>query len=43
MRCQHSNQRFDDVGRRIELTALLAFGAGELTEEVFVDLTQHIT
>jgi hypothetical protein len=30
------------VSRRIELTTLLAFSAGELPEEVFVDLTQHI-
>jgi hypothetical protein len=42
MGCHQSNQRFDNVSSRIELTALLAFCAGELTEEVFVDLAQHI-
>jgi hypothetical protein len=39
---QHRHQGLDDAGGRIELAALLALGAGELPEEVLVDLTQHI-
>jgi hypothetical protein len=39
---QHRHQGLDDAGGRIELAALLALGAGELPEEVFVDLAQHV-
>ena len=39
---EHLDQHADDVRRRIELSALLALGAGELGEEVFVDAPQHV-
>ncbi|MNC31424.1 hypothetical protein D3C81_798120 [compost metagenome] len=42
VRVKHSNQRFDDTSRRIELPALLAFSAGELAEEVFIDLAEQV-
>ena len=32
----------DDAARRVELAALLAFGAGELAEEVFVDAAEGV-
>lgn len=42
VRRQHGHQCLDDGGRGVELAALLAFGAGELAEEIFVDLAQHV-
>ncbi|MNG26260.1 hypothetical protein D3C84_1112280 [compost metagenome] len=39
---EHRHQGFDDAGGRVELPALLAFGAGELAEEVFVDLAEQV-
>ena len=42
VRGEHGDQRLDDAGRGVELAALLAFGAGELAEEVFVNLAEHV-
>ncbi|MCY1443303.1 hypothetical protein D9M71_597090 [compost metagenome] len=42
VRVEHRYQGFDYAGRGIELPALLAFGAGELAEEVFVDLAEQV-
>ena len=42
VRGEDGDQRLDDAGRRVELAALLAFGAGELAEEVFIDLAEHV-
>ena len=39
---QHLDQHAHHVGRRVELAALLAFGAGELGEEVFVDAPERV-
>jgi len=39
---QHGHQGLDDGGRSVELPALLALGAGELAEEVFIDLAEHV-
>ncbi len=35
-------QQLDDAARRVELAALLPFGAGELAEEVFIDATEGV-
>ena len=42
VRREHLHQHSNDVGRRVELAALLALGAGELGKEVFVDPTELI-
>ncbi|MCY1296253.1 hypothetical protein D9M70_456280 [compost metagenome] len=42
VRVEHRHQGFDDAGRGVELPALFAFGAGELAEEVFVDLAEQV-
>ncbi len=42
VRREHLDQHAHHVARRIELAALLAFGAGELREEVFVDLAEDV-
>ncbi len=42
VRGQDGHQGLDDAGRRIELPAPLAFGAGELAQEVFIHLAQHV-
>ena len=39
---QHLDQHADDVRRRIELAAALAFGAGEAGEEIFVDAAEGV-
>jgi hypothetical protein len=39
---EDGDQGLDDRGRRVELAALLALGAGELAEEVFIDLPEHV-
>jgi hypothetical protein len=39
---EHGDQGLDDAGGGVELAALLALGAGELAEEVFVHLAQHV-
>ena len=39
---EHFNQDADDVGGGVELAAFLAFGAGELGEEVFIDVAEHV-
>ena len=39
---EHLHQHADNVRRRIELAALLALGAGELREEVFIDAPEHV-
>ncbi len=36
------DQQLDDAAWRIELAALLAFGAGKLAEEVFVDAAEGV-
>jgi hypothetical protein len=36
------DQQLDHAARRVELAALLALGAGELREEVFVDAAEHV-
>ena len=41
-RLEHLDQRPDDAGRREELATALALGAGELLEEVLVDLTEQV-
>ena len=43
MRGEYRHQCFNDAGRRVELPAFLAFSTGELTEEVFINLPQHVT
>ena len=43
VRREDGDQRLDDAGRRVELATLLAFGAGELAEEVFINLAEHVT
>ena len=40
--CEHLDEDAHDTGRRIELATLLALGAGELTEEIFVDAPQNV-
>ncbi|MNG04793.1 hypothetical protein D3C84_879500 [compost metagenome] len=40
---KHRDKCFDNTGRCIELPALLTFSAGELAEEVFINLSQQIT
>ena len=40
--CQHLDQHAHDMGRRIELAALLALGAGELRQEIFVDTAKDV-
>ena len=42
VRLDHLDQQLDDGLRRVELAAALAFGAGELAEEVFVDAAEHV-
>ena len=42
VRGEHFDQHADDATGRIELAALLAFGTGELGEEVFVDAAQDV-
>ena len=42
VRLEHLDQQLDDAARRVELAALLALGAGELREEVFVDPAEHV-
>jgi len=42
VRGEHRDQRLHDAGRRVELPALLALGAGELAEEVFVNFAENI-
>ena len=39
---EHLDQHADDAGRRVELPALLALGAGELREEILVDAAQNV-
>jgi hypothetical protein len=39
---QHLDQQTDDAGRGVELAALLAFGAGELGEKIFVDAAEDV-
>ena len=39
---EHLDQELDHAARRVELAALLALGAGELREEVFVDTAEHV-
>ena len=42
VRLDHLDQQPDDAARRVELAALLAFGAGELAEEVLVDAAEDV-
>ena len=42
VRLDHFNQQLDHTARRVELAALLALGARELRQEVFVDPTQYV-
>jgi hypothetical protein len=42
VRREHLDQDPDDVRGRVELAALLAFGTGELGEEVLVDPTERV-
>ena len=39
---EHLDQHPDDTRRRVELAAVLALGAGELREEVFVDAAEDV-
>ena len=39
---EHLDQHAHDAGRRVELAALLALGAGELGEEVLVDAAEDV-
>ena len=39
---QHLDQQLDHAARGVELPALLALGAGELGQEVFVDAAEHV-
>jgi hypothetical protein len=39
---EHLHQQLDDTARGVELAALFAFRAGELTEKVFVDSSQDV-
>jgi hypothetical protein len=39
---EHLDEAAHDAGRRVELAAVLALGAGEAGEEVFVDAAQQI-
>ncbi len=39
---EHLDQHADDGARRVELAAELAFGGGELAEEVFVDPAERV-
>ena len=39
---QHFDQQRDHTARGVELAALLAFGAGELRQKIFVDAAQHV-
>ena len=39
---QHLDQHTYDSGRRVELAALLAFGARELGEKVLVHVAEHV-
>ncbi len=39
---EHLDQHADDGARRVELAAELAFGSGELAEEVFVDSAERV-
>ena len=41
-RLQHLDEHPDDAGGRVELAAALALGAGELLQEVLVDLAQQV-
>jgi hypothetical protein len=38
VRGEHLHQDAHSVGRRVDLPTLLAFGTGELLEEVFIDV-----
>jgi hypothetical protein len=40
--CEHLDQHAHDMRRRIELAALLALGAGELRQEIFVDAAEDV-
>ena len=42
VRREHFDQDPDDLRWRIELSALLALGAGELSQKVLVDPTQNV-
>ncbi len=42
VRGQHLDQQAHHAARRVELAALLALGAGELAEEVFVDAAEDV-
>ena len=42
VRREHLDEEPDDALRRVELAAFLAFGAGELAEEVFVDAAENV-
>ena len=42
VRGEHLDQHLDHAPRCVELATLLAFGAGELGEEVFVDAAQRV-
>ena len=42
VRGEHLDQHADDAAGRVELAALLALGAGELGEEIFVDAAQDV-
>ena len=39
---EHGDQAAHDAGRGVELAAVLALGAGELGEEVFVDAAEDV-
>jgi len=40
--CEHLDQHAHDMGRRIELAAFLALGAGKLRQEVLVNAAQNV-
>ena len=42
VRREHLDQQAHDAARRVELAAVLALGAGELGEEVFVDAAEDV-
>jgi len=39
---EHGDEQADDGWRRVKLAAALSFGAGEATEEIFVNATQDV-
>ena len=42
VRLDHLHQQPDHAARGVELAALLALGAGELRQEIFVDAAEHV-